>query len=433
MKLFLILYLILINLFGFAVMGIDKRRAIRHRWRVPERVLFGTAFFFGSIGILTGMYVFRHKTRHLSFRLGIPAILALQLLLVGALFFWNERRLDQPSLAVEQELSRIEELDDATIQSFVSYENLITSNPAADSPGEDAAKAAALFFQHFQYHIHNEKIDGDTAEVSATLTNIDMYALAQDLCREILKRSVSIFSTPMTTADYYQLLCDTLSENSYDEVVTTAWFHLTRQEQGWTVLVDDELEDALVGGFISYMNDPYILPAKTVLGVHLDALTALDAAGWKDYLNLNDVFSTYNETYAAQIDEAFSSLLADSYDWEILTCHEDDDHADADIRITGPDMAAAVHTYREALLSYASTGKSIRDDPVAQSNETARLLLETLKNTTGTHTTDLSLSFSNNGKTWEISLAEDFTNALMGDLSAALTEFDDTDAENALQ
>ena len=155
MKLFLILYLILINLFGFAVMGIDKRRAIRHRWRVPERVLFGTAFFFGSIGILTGMYVFRHKTRHLSFRLGIPAILALQLLLVGALFFWNERRLDQPSLAVEQELSRIEELDDATIQSFVSYENLITSNPAADSPGEDAAKAAALFFQHFQYHIHN--------------------------------------------------------------------------------------------------------------------------------------------------------------------------------------------------------------------------------------------------------------------------------------
>ena len=47
--------------------------------------------------------------------------------------------------------------------------------------------------------------------------------------------------------------------------------------------------------------------------------------------------------------------------------------------------------------------------------------------------TDLSLSFSNNGKTWEISLAEDFTNALMGDLSAALTEFDDTDAENALQ
>ena len=59
-----------------------------------------------------------------------------------------------------------------------------------------------------------------------------------------------------------------------------------------------------------------------------------------------------------------------------------------------------------------------------QSDETSRLLLEALKNTAGTHTTDLSLSFSNNGQTWEISFDEAFTNALMGDLSAALTEFE---------
>lgn len=424
MKFFLILYLILINLFGFSVMGIDKRRAIRHRWRVPERVLFGTAFCFGSIGILTGMYVFRHKTRHLSFRLGIPAILALQLLLAGLLFFWNERRLGQPSLAVEQELSRIEELDDATIQSFVSYENLTNSHIVSGSPGDEATKAVSLFFKHFQYHIHNEQIDGDTAEVSATLTNIDMHALAQDLCREILKRAVAVSSVSMTTADYYQLLCDTLSQNSYDEVVTTAWFHLARQEQGWTILVDDELEDALVGGFITCMNDPYILSAKTVLGLHLDALTSLDGAGWKNYLNLNDVFSTCNETYAAQIDDTFAALLADSYGWEILTCHEDGDQAEAAIRITGPDMAATLQTYKESLLSYAATAKSIRDSQSEQSDETSRLLLEALKNTAGTHTTDLSLSFSNNGQTWEISFDEAFTNALMGDLSAALTEFE---------
>lgn len=433
MKTFLIFYLILINVFGFAVMGIDKRRAIRHRWRVPERVLFGTAFFFGSIGILTGMYVFRHKTRHLSFRLGIPAILALQILLVGLLFFWNERRLGQPSLAVEQALARIEELDDATIQSFVSYEALTNSQIASGSPGEEATKAVTLFFQHFQYHIHSEKIDGDTATVRASLTNIDMHALAQDLCREILKCSVSISSTPMTTADYYQLLCDTLSDNSYEEVVTTACFHLTRQEQGWTVLVDDELEDALVGGFISYMNDPYILSAKTVLGLHLDALSALDGAEWKEYLSLNDVFSTCNETYAAQIDDTFASLLADSYDWDILTCHEDGAYADAVVRITGPDMSSVLHTYKESLLSYAATAKSIRDTQEEQSNETARLLLEALTTANGTHTTDLSLSFSNDGQTWEVSFDHDFTNALMGDLLAAFAEFNDTDAENALQ
>lgn len=172
------------------------------------------------------------------------------------------------------------------------------------------------------------------------------------------------------------------------------------------------------------MNDPYILSAKTVLGLHLDALTSLDGAGWKDYLNLNDVFSTCNETYAAQIDDTFAALLADSYGWEILTCHEDGDQAEAAIRITGPDMAATLQAYKESLLSYAATAKSIRDSQSEQSDETSRLLLEALKNTAGTHTTDLSLSFSNNGQTWEISFDEAFTNALMGDLSAALTEFE---------
>ena len=74
MKTILIVYLILINLIGFAAMALDKRRAIRHKWRIPERTLFLIALLFGSIGVLTGMYVFRHKTRHWYFAWGFPAI-----------------------------------------------------------------------------------------------------------------------------------------------------------------------------------------------------------------------------------------------------------------------------------------------------------------------------------------------------------------------
>ena len=58
MKTILIVYLMLINLIGFAAMALDKRRAIRHKWRIPERTLFLIALLFGSIGVLTGMYVF---------------------------------------------------------------------------------------------------------------------------------------------------------------------------------------------------------------------------------------------------------------------------------------------------------------------------------------------------------------------------------------
>lgn len=73
------LYLILINLSGFTAMGLDKNRARRHRWRVRERTFFLIALLLGSAGCWAGMYVFRHKTRHWYFVLGMPAILAAQI------------------------------------------------------------------------------------------------------------------------------------------------------------------------------------------------------------------------------------------------------------------------------------------------------------------------------------------------------------------
>lgn len=76
---FIICYLVLINCAAFALMGIDKRRAVRHAWRIPEKTLFASAIAGGSIGAIAGMRFFRHKTKHWSFRLGMPAILLLQL------------------------------------------------------------------------------------------------------------------------------------------------------------------------------------------------------------------------------------------------------------------------------------------------------------------------------------------------------------------
>lgn len=75
---YLMIYLLLINAAGFLLMLIDKRKAIKNRWRIPERTLLLTAGFGGSIGCLLGMYTFRHKTKHLKFTLGIPAILVVQ-------------------------------------------------------------------------------------------------------------------------------------------------------------------------------------------------------------------------------------------------------------------------------------------------------------------------------------------------------------------
>ena len=75
-------YLLIINAAGFLLMLVDKWKAKKNRWRVRESTLLLVAALGGSIGSLAGMYLFRHKTQHLNFTLGIPLILAAQCFVV---------------------------------------------------------------------------------------------------------------------------------------------------------------------------------------------------------------------------------------------------------------------------------------------------------------------------------------------------------------
>lgn len=77
----LFLYLLTMNALGLLVMLADKRRAQKNRWRIPEATLMTIAALGGSLGSLLGMRLFRHKTRHRKFTLGIPAILLAQIAL----------------------------------------------------------------------------------------------------------------------------------------------------------------------------------------------------------------------------------------------------------------------------------------------------------------------------------------------------------------
>ena len=77
-------YLAAVNLIGLALMGIDKRKAKKRAFRIPEATLFIVAIIGGSVGSIAGMYLFRHKTRHRRFVLGMPLILLAQIALVYA-------------------------------------------------------------------------------------------------------------------------------------------------------------------------------------------------------------------------------------------------------------------------------------------------------------------------------------------------------------
>ena len=83
----LFVYLFAVNVVAFLMMGADKKRAIQQRRRIPEKTLLLTALVGGSLGAYMGMQSFRHKTKHLKFTIGLPAMLVLHLALGAWLLF----------------------------------------------------------------------------------------------------------------------------------------------------------------------------------------------------------------------------------------------------------------------------------------------------------------------------------------------------------
>lgn len=83
-----LVWLAVINLIAFALMGLDKWKARRDAWRIPEKTLFLAALLGGALGGTVGMHLFHHKTRHWYFRFGFPLLLVLQTALGGWMIWW---------------------------------------------------------------------------------------------------------------------------------------------------------------------------------------------------------------------------------------------------------------------------------------------------------------------------------------------------------
>lgn len=80
---YLMIYLIIMNIVGAAVMAIDKRKAKKQLWRIPEKTLFLVSLLGGSLGTWIGMYRFHHKTKHWYFVLGMPLIFVVHIILIA--------------------------------------------------------------------------------------------------------------------------------------------------------------------------------------------------------------------------------------------------------------------------------------------------------------------------------------------------------------
>lgn len=86
----IIIYLVIINIIAFLAMGIDKWKAKRDAWRIPEQTLLSLVVLGGGIGGIAGMYTFRHKTKKPRFYIGFPLILIIEVAVAIYLIFFNK-------------------------------------------------------------------------------------------------------------------------------------------------------------------------------------------------------------------------------------------------------------------------------------------------------------------------------------------------------
>lgn len=328
-----------------------------------------------------------------------------------------------PEKAVRQEMELIQKLDESAIRAFVSYEDIRLSHSAPMEIGEETTQAVKLFFKNFDYRILSSTVSEDqsSAAVQLEITNLDAKMLAEDLCRAMIKETVLQDGSgePEGLASSFALMKTCLEENTYPIVTTKASVPLAYIDGKWVITESAEFEDALAGGLVSYLSDPYLLKPEEVLECTLAPFSSFTAQDWSDYLDFDDVFET-GSRLASEIDTVLAEQIASHFQYKILSVSQEEMYADAQVEISSLDLGSVLDGCREALLEYAKTSASIRATDGDIARKTAEYLLEGLKASEGTVTNTLHISLINNGHIWEVVLDESFADALLGGVDTAI-------------
>jgi hypothetical protein len=200
---------------------------------------------------------------------------------------------------------------------------------------------------------------------------------------------------------------------------------LTKEDGNWVIENTDELEDALVGGFITCLQDPYLVTPQEITDDLFQTLADQTPEEWKSYLNMSDIFSTYSSLYP-EVDLALATQLALRFSYEIKNVQVEDDKASAQIAVTSLDMKAVLDDYLSKLLDYASTTEAVRASDIELADKTAALLKDSLEENTAVCTKTVTITFTNNGTSWEIELDSDFTDAILGGMNDAVADFQES-------
>lgn len=335
--------------------------------------------------------------------------------------------------AISKDLDLLKNLDSDTTMKYISYQELFPDSENNAELSDDIKEVFSLFFRNFDYKILDISVDQNqkTASALIRLTTLDAETLAKDfisasLQNEILETASGEENTDKNSnslEERYLLLHKLLKNNFYNTVERNTSVQLinhgSSSEPDWEITHSSSLENDLVGGLISYLSDPDLVPPDKTLDIYLKTLQDMDVQQMANYLGLDSILNTSDSAKNA-IASALMEQFHSCFNYKITDTSASGYSATVNAELTTFDSDSILSQYEEELNTYLDSADAVIDGSQKRYNKSHELLLDSIKNNEATITATATFHLTNDGASWKLEDAgTELGNAIFGTLTAS--------------
>lgn len=333
--------------------------------------------------------------------------------------------------AIKKDLDLLKNLDSETTMQYISYQELFPDSDDSTKLSADIKEVFSLFFQNFDYKILDISVDSDEKNASAQLklTTLDAEALASDfvsasLQEEILETASGKENDNGNSLEQrYLLLYKLLKNNTYSSAERTTSIQLNNlgssSEPDWEITHSSSLENDLVGGLITYLSDPDLVPPAETLTVYLKTLQEMDVKQMANYLGLDSILNTSDSAKNA-IASALMEQFHSCFNYKITDSSISGYLAQVSAQLTTFDSDSILSQYEKELNTYLGSADAVIDGSQKRYDKSHELLLDSIKNNESTITANAVFHLINDGASWKLEDAgTELGNAIFGTLTAS--------------
>lgn len=341
--------------------------------------------------------------------------------------------------AIKKDLDLLKNLDSETTMQYISYQELFPDSDDSTKLSADIKEVFSLFFQNFDYKILGISVDSDEKNASAQLklTTLDAEALASDfvsasLQEEILETASGKENDNGNSLEQrYLLLYKLLKNNTYSSAERTTSIQLNNlgssSEPDWEITHSSSLENDLVGGLITYLSDPDLVPPAETLTVYLKTLQEMDVKQMANYLGLDSILNTSDSAKNA-IASALMEQFHSCFNYKISSTSVSGYLAEVDAELTTFDSNSILTQYEKELNTYLASADAVIDGSQKRYNKSHELLLDSIRNNQAIITATATFHLTNDGASWKLENAgTELGNAIFGTLTASPVPEDSTE------